>query len=164
VTSDSAQALIGRGRIAVAADAAGRELKDRLAQHLREIGVDVADLGTNGSDPVHYPDFAQTVGDAVVTGECVAGILVCGTGIGMSIAANKIPGIRAALCHDTFGASKSRGHNDANVLALGAWDVTPERAQDIVDVWIGKGYDGGRHDARLEKLEALDETRTVPAQ
>jgi ribose 5-phosphate isomerase B len=119
-------------------------------------GRDVRDLGTFSEEPVDYPDYAEAVATYVASGESRFGVTICGTGIGMCIAANKIPGIRAALCHDTFGAKKSRQHNDANVLALGAWDVTPQRAEEIVDVWLASPYEGGRHIPRLTKVRLLE--------
>lgn len=143
-------------RILVGADAAGFSLKAELIAYLRRGGHEVEDAGTYSTEPVHYPEYARKVGRAVARKKHDCGILICGTGIGMSIAANKVPGVRAALVHDSFGARLSREHNDANVLVMGAWEVTPERAKEIVTSWLTAGYKGGRHDTRLRQLAALD--------
>jgi ribose 5-phosphate isomerase B len=142
--------------VALAADQAGLALKSHLASHLRAEGHMVLDLGTFSDDPVDYPDYAEKVAVSVVTGESNFGIAICGTGIGMSIAANKVTGIRAALCSDTLVARRSREHEDANVLALGAWVVTPQRAEEILGVWLASEYEGGRHVARLAKIRSLE--------
>ncbi len=154
---------LGPLRVACGADAAGFELKAAIIGHLQGLGQDVRDYGTYDRDVVDYPDYAARVCAAVVDGQVDLGILVCGTGIGMSIAANKFNGVRAALCHDTFGARMSRNHNNANVLALGAWDVTVERAPEIVEVWLASGYDGGRHEPRLEKIANLEARMSKPS-
>lgn len=115
-------------------------------------------MGADSSEANDYPDFAEKVGRAVAAEMAERGIVICGTGIGVSIAANKIKGIRAALCHDAFTVSRSRGHNDANVLALGAWVVSLPNARELVELWIKTPYDGGRHLPRLEKLRRLEES------
>lgn len=141
-------------KIIVAADHAGYPLKKAVVDYLTSIGLAVTDAGPDSPDiPVDYPDFAQRVGRAVASGEYERGVLICGTGLGMSIAANKIPGVRATLCHDVYTAQQSRAHNDANVLAMGAWVVTPQRAVGIVDEWLKTEFEGGRHVPRLEKLD-----------
>jgi len=141
-------------RIALGADHAGFALKDTLAEALRAAGHQVLDLGTNGPDRVDYPDFGQAVARAVLDGRAERGVLVCGTGIGISIAANRHPGIRAALCHDATTARLSRAHNDANVIAFGARIVGPEVALDALHAFLSTSFEGGRHQGRIEKLDA----------
>jgi ribose 5-phosphate isomerase B len=137
-------------RIAVGADHAGYELKERLKALLAELGHEVVDLGT------HYPDFARAVGERVARGEVERGILVCGTGIGMAIAANKIPGVRAAVCQDPVAARLARQHNDSNVLALGARLIGPAMAEEVVRVWLETAFAGGRHRRRVDKIRQLE--------
>jgi ribose 5-phosphate isomerase B len=145
-------------KVALGSDHAGFELKDKLKQHLEANGVTVDDKGTHSTASVDYPDYAQAVGNEVVSHQADCGILVCGSGIGMSIAANKIHGIRAALAHDEIGAQLSREHNDANVLALGARMLDEKTAFGIVDRWLATPFPGGeRHKHRIEKIEALEE-------
>jgi len=144
-------------RIAIGADWVGYELKVGLVEFLTELGHEVIDMGADSSEPNDYPDFAEKVGRAVAEKEVDRGIVICGTGIGVSIAANKIKGVRAALCHDAFTTSHSRRHNDANVLALGAWVVSVPHARELVELWLGTEYDGGRHEPRLEKIRRLEE-------
>src|ERR1019366_7016761 len=123
-------------KIALGADHAGYELKDKIKQHLSGQGIEVQDQGTNSSDSVDYPDFARKVAETVADQRATYGVLVCGTGIGMAISANKVPGIRAANCDTVFEAQMSREHNDANILALGARVLEPAAAMEIVDTWI----------------------------
>jgi len=142
-------------KVIIASDHMGFPLKQAVVDHLTSLGVTVTDAGPDTSEvSVDYPDFAQRVGKAVAAGEYERGVLICGTGLGMSIAANKIPGVRAALCHDVYTAHQSRAHNDANVLVMGAWVVTPQRAAGIVDEWLNTPFEGGRHVPRLAKLDA----------
>jgi ribose 5-phosphate isomerase B len=143
-------------RIALGADHAGVALKDDLVKLLSERGVAFTDFGTLGSDSVDYPDFAATVARAVASGEYDRGLLFCGSGIGMAIAANKVPGIRAAAVIDTESARLSRSHNDANVLALGARLTPPATARHIVTTFLDTPFDGGRHQRRIDKITALD--------
>ncbi len=138
--------------VAIAADHAGFGLKAVLARVLESEGWSVLDFGTNGPDSVDYPDFAHLACSAVESGQARLGVLVCGTGIGMSIAANRHAGIRCALLHDTTGARLTRAHNDANVLAMGARMIGEEVALDILRVFLATPYEGGRHDRRLSKL------------
>jgi ribose 5-phosphate isomerase B len=145
-------------RIAIGADWVGYELKVGLVGFLHELGHEVIDMGTDTSEANDYPDYAEKVGRAVAAEAAELGIAICGTGIGVSIAANKIKGIRAALCHDAFTVSRSRGHNNANVLALGAWVVSLPHAKELVELWIKTPYDGGRHLPRLEKLRRLEDS------
>jgi ribose 5-phosphate isomerase B len=142
--------------VALGADHAGLTLKQDLKQWLVTEGYTVVDAGTHSGDSVDYPDFAAAVAEIVTSGEAERGILVCGTGIGMAIAANKIPGIRAAVCGDVETARLSRQHNDLNVLAL-AGRVTPrEQAIAIASAWLATPFEGGRHDRRLAKVARLE--------
>lgn len=138
--------------IAIASDHAGFPLKEALKESLLRDGREVLDLGTDGPESVDYPDFAHALAAAVASGRAVRGVVVCGTGIGVSIAANRHRGVRAALCHDITSARLARQHNDANVLALGARMIGPEVAKDCLDAFLNTAYEGGRHDRRLAKL------------
>ena len=140
-------------KIAMGADHAGYELKDRLARRLAEQGQEILDLGTSGPESVDYPDFGAAVGERVAAGEAELGIVVCGSGIGIGMAATKVPGVRAATCNDLYSARMSRAHNDANVLALGARIVGDGLAEEIVDVFLGTQFEGGRHARRVGKIE-----------
>jgi ribose 5-phosphate isomerase B len=142
--------------IALGSDHAGIQLKASIAEQLRSKGIDVKDYGTYDESSCDYPDYAQKVGEAVVNGEAERGILICGTGVGISIAANKVPGVRAALCGDTFTARLSREHNNSNVLCLGARVVGAGLAGDIVDAWLDGQFEGGRHQRRLDKITDLE--------
>lgn len=138
----------------IGCDQVGLPLKIAVAEHLRERGYDVTDLGTfTAEPPVDYPDYAQSVSQAVASGKYDFGVLICGTGLGMSIAANKVKGVRAALCHDPYTAHQARAHNKANVLCMGAWVVSPQRVGGILEEWLNTGFDGGRHLPRIVKLE-----------
>jgi len=143
-------------RIALGADHAGVTLKDNLAILLDERGVAYTDFGTHGTDSVDYPDVAAEVARAVASGEYDRGLLVCGSGIGMAMAANKVPGIRAAVVTEPESARLSRSHNDANVLALGARLTSPEAAREIVTTFLDTAFEGGRHQRRVDKLTQLD--------
>ena len=140
-------------RVLVASDHAGFELKSVVAARARECGHEVIDLGPTTSDAVDYPDFAHLVARRVAGGQAERGVLVCGTGIGMSIAANRHRGVRAALCCSAFAAEAARRHNDANVLCLGGRTTTTEAAVQILDVFLATPFDGGRHQRRVEKIE-----------
>ncbi len=141
-----------RETIAVAADHAGVSMKGELASELASLGFDVLDLGTNGSESVDYPDYANALAETMRTGKVKRGVLVCGTGIGVSIAANRHPGIRAALCHDAVTARLARLHNDANVLVLGARTTDLEVAKDCLRIFLTTAFEGGRHARRVAKL------------
>jgi len=141
---------------AVGADHAGYTAKEHLMRWLVEHGHDVNDLGTHGSESVDYPDFAGRVARAVAAGEAACGLLVCGSGIGMSIAANKVHGIRAAHCTDCYQARVARQHNDANVLCLGALVSGLGVMEDTLRAFLENGFDGGRHVARVEKIKSLE--------
>ena len=138
--------------IAIGADHAGFALKQWLKERLGESGHVVVDVGTDSAESVDYPDFAHAVSDAIVTGRAARGVVICGTGIGVSIAANRNPGVRAALCQNVDAARLAREHNDANVLALGARLLDRDNAAACVDVFLTTAYEGGRHDRRLAKL------------
>ena len=145
--------------VALGADHAGFPLKEDLKTWLITHGYDLVDLGTQSADSVDYPDFALGVGSAITAGKADRGVLVCGTGIGMAMAANKVPGVRAAACSDAYTARMSREHNDANVLALGARITSREAAIEILEIWLDAEFAGGRHARRLEKIVALDDVR-----
>src|SRR5947209_7161603 len=145
--------------VALGADHAGWELKEALKSWLLEGEYQVLDFGTHSPDSVDYPDYAQQVGESVAVGKVDRGVLVCGTGIGMTMAANKVPGVRAAACSDAFTARMSREHNDANVLALGARITARDAAIEILEIWLGAEVAGGRHARRGEKIDALDHVR-----
>jgi ribose 5-phosphate isomerase B len=143
-------------KIAIGSDHAGFELKEIISQLLKEMGHEVIDMGTASNSSVDYPDFAETVSKAVSEGSVDRGILICGTGIGMSIVANKFKNVRAALCNDLFTAKMSRLHNDANVLAIGGRIVGKDLAKEIVNIWINTPFEGGRHLKRLEKITLIE--------
>ena len=142
--------------VALGADHAGFELKNTLKKVLDELGVTYDDLGTNASDSVDYPDFAQAVAEGVVDGRFDRGILVCGSGIGMSIAANKVQGIRAAVVTEAESARLSRAHNDANIIALGARLTSEADAATIVRTFLATEFQGGRHAERVAKIRGLE--------
>ena len=146
------QDTISQDTIAIASDHAGYSLKEALKAELVASDHRVLDLGTDGTDSVDYPDFGHAMGRAIENGEASRGVLVCGTGIGISMAANRHRGVRAAVCHDTTTARLSRAHNDANVLALGARIVGPEVAIDCLKVFLESEFEGGRHDPRIAKI------------
>ncbi|HEY5594467.1 MAG TPA: ribose 5-phosphate isomerase B [Nitrospiria bacterium] len=146
----------GKAKIAIASDHAGLDLKNKIIKFLQEAGQSVSDLGTHNRDSVDYPDYGIPVAQAVSEGKIDRGILICGTGIGMSIVANKFPGVRAALCYDPFTAKVSRLHNDANVLVLGERVLEEKTAIEIVRSWLATGFDGGRHARRLAKIEEIE--------
>ena len=143
-------------RIAVGSDHAGLELKQQLAEHLDAAGHNIVDLGTHDSVSVDYPDFGAAVGRAVVSGEVDLGVAVCGSGIGICIAANKVPGVRAATVHDVTSARLSREHNDANVMCIGQRFVGPQVAFDAVDAFVAAEFAGGRHSRRVNKISNLE--------
>ncbi|MFA7658554.1 MAG: ribose 5-phosphate isomerase B [Candidatus Gastranaerophilaceae bacterium] len=140
-------------KIAIGADHGGFKLKEKIIQYLRGKNIEFKDFGTFDEESCNYPEIAKKVAQEVANSNFGKGILVCGTGIGMSIAANKIKGIRAALCSDAFSAKASRGHNDANILCLGQRTVGEGPAIDIVDVWLNSKFEGGRHKIRVDMIE-----------
>ncbi|MGH2740772.1 MAG: ribose 5-phosphate isomerase B [Actinomycetota bacterium] len=148
-------------RIAIGADHAGYPLKEDLKQALKELGHEVDDVGTDSEEPVDYPRFMAWVARAVRDGRADRGIVLGGSGQGEQIAANKVRGIRAALCNDLFTAHLSREHNDANVLAIGARIVAPPLARAIVKLWLDTPFAGGRHEPRLRQIEEIEEEETA---
>lgn len=145
--------------IAIGSDHGGFELKKYVISHLLERGIEVKDYGTFTEDSVDYPDCAKPVCEAVIGGEAQRGILICGTGIGISIAANKFDGIRAALCGDVFSATMARQHNDANIICLGGRVIGRELAYMIVDAWLDNEHLGGRHADRVAKIHEIEKNR-----
>jgi ribose 5-phosphate isomerase B len=143
-------------KVAVGADHAGLPAKTQVVETLRLAGHEVLDLGTNSTESVDYPDYALAVSERVVSGEAAMGILCCGTGLGMSMTANKVPGIRAAACHDIYTAEMARRHNDANVLCIGARVLDDAAVDMVVSAFVDTPFDGGRHMARVEKINATD--------
>ncbi len=144
--------------IAVGCDHGAYQLKDKVVKHLTDNGFTVIDKGTNGPESVHYPIYAHEVCTELRNGNAELGILLCSTGIGMSMAANKHKGIRAALCSDTYSARLTRMHNDANVLCIGALVVGSALALDIVDQFVNASFEGGRHKTRVDMFMALEES------
>ena len=145
-------------RIAIASDHAGFKLKQDLVEYLGELGYTVVDLGTNSEDPVDYPDYAVAVGNAVLGGAAERGVLICGSGVGASVAANKLKGIRAGLCHDTYSAHQGVEHDDMNVLVLGARVIGPALARELAAAFVRATFSGeARHVRRLDKVKALEE-------
>jgi ribose 5-phosphate isomerase B len=144
-------------RVAISADHAGYPLKQELLPFLEGLGHTVTDLGTNSTDPVDYPDYAEAVGLAVRNGKAERGLLICGSGVGASVAANKIPGIRAGLCHDTYSAHQGVEHDDMNVLTLGARVIGPKLAEELVAAFLAARFTGEeRHCRRLGKIRAIE--------
>ena len=142
--------------VAIGADHGGFELKEQLKDYLREWGYQFLDLGTSSAEAVDYPDFAEAVGNAVARGDAWLGVVLDSAGIGSSIAANKVPGVRAALCYDRATARNSREHNDANVLTLGAKLISREAAREILAVWLATPFAGGRHQRRVDKIAGIE--------
>lgn len=147
--------------IAIGSDHIAVELKEIVSQHLKSKDIQVLDVGTDTAERTHYPIFAQRVAKAVVSKEVDFGILICGTGIGMSISANKVPGIRAACVSDAHSARMSRAHNDANVLTFGSRIVGPGLALEIVDTWLAQDFHAGRHKVRIDLIKQLDEGEDI---
>lgn len=143
--------------IAIGCDHAGVELKKEIISLLSELGIEYSDYGTKGIESVDYPDFGEKVAEAVSSGKIEKGILICGTGIGMSIVANKFPHIRASLCNDLFTAKMSRLHNDANILVIGGRIVGKDLAKEIVKTWVSTPFEGKRHHLRLKKITKIEE-------
>ena len=143
--------------IYLGSDHAGFELKQEILGHLKRVEMNVEDCGTFDSESVDYPDYAQKVAQKVQSNQKSLGILICGTGIGMSIAANKFPGIRAALVNTIYMAEMARRHNNANILCLGSRILTLEQAQEIVDTWLEEKFEGDRHQGRLDKISQVEQ-------
>ena len=139
------------------ADHGGFELKEAVKAHLKELGLEYIDFGTHSTDSVDYPDMAVPACDAVVSGECSKALLFCGTGVGMAIAANKVKGIRACCCSDTFSARMTRAHNDANILTFGERVVGQGLAMELVDAFLTTEFEGGRHQRRVDLITKLEQ-------
>jgi ribose 5-phosphate isomerase B len=146
--------------IAIGCDHAGVELKKEIISLLHDLRIECIDYGTNGTESVDYPDFGEKVSTAVSSGKIEKGILICGTGIGMSIVANKFPGVRASLCNGIFAARMSRLHNDANVLVLGGRVTGKDLAKEIVRTWVSTPFEGERHAKRLKKITLIEDRLT----
>ncbi|MCG7337334.1 ribose 5-phosphate isomerase B [Sporosarcina sp. ACRSM] len=144
-------------KIAIASDHGGNNLRREIVQLLVELGVEYVDFGPDSNESVDYPDFATPVANGVASGNFDRGILICGTGIGMSIAANKVKGIRCALVHDVFSAKATRQHNDSNILAMGERVIGPGLAREIAATWLNTTFEGGRHERRIGKLMELED-------
>ena len=143
-------------RIAIGCDHGAYLLKNKVADHLRKAGYEVVDFGTNGPESCDYPDFAAAAARAVASGECEKGIVLCTTGIGVSITANKVRGIRCALCSEPLSAEMTRRHNNANMLAMGAGMIGKNMAERIVEVFLSTEFEGGRHERRVGLLDAIE--------
>ena len=143
--------------IAVCCDHGGLSLKQEVLRHLEEKGLEYKDFGTNSPESCDYPDIVKPLCQAIQRGECDKGVIICGTGIGISMAANKMKGIRAALCHDSFSAEFTRRHNDSNIIAFGARVIGPGLALQLLDIFLNTPFEGGRHARRVEKMMALEQ-------
>ena len=144
-------------KIAIANDHAAVEMKQEIMEYLRELGHEVTDYGTNSHDSCHYPDFGEKVGRVVAAGEADCGVLICGTGVGISIAANKVKGVRAAVCSEPTTARLVKEHNNANIIAFGARVIGPGLALQLLDIFLNTPFEGGRHAVRVEKMMALEQ-------
>lgn len=144
-------------KVAISSDHGGNNLRREIMELLDELQIQYEDFGPQTTDSVDYPDFAKPVAEGVASGEFERGILICGTGIGMSIAANKVKGIRCALVHDVFSAKATRNHNDSNILAMGERVIGPGLAREIVSTWLNTDFEGGRHTRRVEKISELED-------
>ena len=143
-------------KIAIGCDHGGIVLKDAVTSTLEALGAEVVDLGTNSTDSVDYPTYCLRVAETVASGQCDAGVVMCGTGIGISISANKVPGIRCAVVTNTYMAKLTKNHNNANIIALGGRVITPDEAKDIVTAWYTAEYEGGRHQRRLDMITDIE--------
>ena len=148
-------------KIAIACDHSALEMKEAVKNLLVSRGIECEDFGTYTTDSCHYPIFGARAAQAVAEGKCDLGIVICGTGIGMSMAANKIKGIRCALCSDTYSAKMTRVHNNSNVLALGARVIGVELAKEIVNAWLDAEFEGGRHQMRIDMITALENGEAI---
>ncbi|GAC1434597.1 MAG: ribose 5-phosphate isomerase B [Chloroflexota bacterium] len=153
--------MTGHEQVVIGADEAGYELKETIKRHLRDdLGVEVVDVGCHDAQAVDYPDVAEDLAGRIAAGTHQRGILICGTGIGMAIAANKVPGVRAAQCHDTYSAERARKSNNAQVLTMGARVIGPELAKQIVDSWLRSEFAGGASARKVAKIDRLEERHT----
>jgi ribose 5-phosphate isomerase B len=149
--------MSGKIRIALGADHGGLALKEKTRQFLAGRGYDVEDLGTHSADSVDYPDYARKVAERVAAGHADFGVMICGTGLGTAMTANKVRGVRAAPCSDTLSARFARSHNNANVLTLGGRIIDAAMAEKILDIWLSTPFEGGRHQRRVEKIHAAEQ-------
>ena len=143
-------------KIAIGCDHGGIVLKDAVTSTLEALGAEVVDLGTKSTDSVDYPTYGLKVAETVASGQCDAGVIMCGTGIGISISANKVPGIRCAVVTNTYMAQLTKNHNNANIISLGGRVITPDEAKDIVTAWYTAEYEGGRHQRRLDMITDIE--------
>jgi len=143
-------------KIAIGSDHLGLELKNMIRDFLKEKEIEVNDFGTMSKEPIDYPDIAKKVAKAVAKGDCERGILICGTGIGMAIAANKVKGIRAAVCHDLYSTERSRKSNNAQIMAIGALIIGSELAKKLVEVWLNSEFQGGRSERKVKKIMEIE--------
>lgn len=148
-------------KVLIGSDDGGFALKEVVKHHLQDLGVEVVDYGCSSPDPVDYPDVANALAQDIAAHKAERGILICGTGIGMAITANKIPGVRAAQAHDTYSAERARKSNAAQIITLGGRVVGPELAKQIVDAWLRSEFEGGNSTRKVEKIKQLDESRFV---
>ena len=144
-------------KISIGSDHGGYALKQEIAEYLRQQGHEVVDCGCHSTESCDYPDFAAAAAKAVASGQCDRGVVICSTGIGISIAANKVPGIRCALCGDIYSAEMTRRHNNANMLAMGAHLTAPVLAKKILDVFLSTEFEGGRHQRRIDKIDHIND-------
>lgn len=144
-------------KIAIGNDHIAVEMKEHIKKYLEDKGYEIVNFGTDSTERTDYPIYAKKVADAILSGECELGILICGTGIGISIAANKVKGIRAAVCSEPYSAALTRQHNNANIVAFGARVVGTATAETIVDAFLGAEYEGGRHGKRIDMITAIEE-------
>ncbi len=143
-------------KIAIGSDHLALELKNIIRDFLKEKGIEVNDFGTMSKEPIDYPDIAKKVAKAVTKSDCERGILICGTGIGMAIAANKVKGIRAAVCHDLYSAERSRKSNNTQIMTMGALIIGPELAKKLVEVWLNSEFQGGRSEEKVKKIMEIE--------
>jgi ribose 5-phosphate isomerase B len=153
-----------RIKVAIGSDEAGFDLKEALKAHLTNAGVEVLDYGCDSPDPVDYPDIALNLAQDIAAHKMERGILICGTGIGMAITANKVPGVRAAQAHDAYSAQRARKSNDAQIVTMGARVIAPELAKTIIDTWLNSEFEGGNSARKVNKISAYDAGRTAAAQ
>lgn len=144
-------------KIGVGSDHGGYYLKEELKEYMKELGIDVVDFGTDSTDSVDYPDYGEIVAKAVAKKEVDRGLVICGTGIGISLAANKVKGIRCALCGDVYSAKMSRAHNNANMIALGGRVVGVDLAKEILQAYLSTEFEGGRHERRVDKINDIED-------
>lgn len=148
-------------KIGIGNDHVAIELKNEISEHLKEEGYEVVDFGTNSSERFDYPIAGYAVGKAVANGDVDLGVLICGTGVGISLAANKVKGVRACVCSEPYSAKLSREHNNTNIIAFGARVVGPELAKMIVDEWLNAEFQGGRHQRRIDMISEIEETQEL---